>query len=359
MQGIALRAQAVLDRLKRIFWIKFLFEVFARFGKDNGGLLAAGLAFFLVLAFVPLLLVGLWFLGHIYANRPDEALQQIQTNILPQIIPGGGASKEVARLMTQAGIASADGQHAGPALLKLLRGHGLAGVLGLLTTVWAALQVFINGSSAMNAAWETQEKRNWVVLRLVALGLLVGTGILLVLSLFATGYSTRLSDSPFAHLVPFEGAAIAGLVELGAVAISALMYAVVYKFLPSARVSWKAAFAGAVFAAVAWEIAKKALAVHLLKPNTSLYGDLGNLIVFILWVLYSMTILLMGAEVSALYAAEIEGAPIARLKRSAHATPSADVAVSAGSPLARSKERDRTRRIRETGRKEGKQAGRR
>ena len=174
-----LRLQAVVDRLKRIFWVNFLFKAFARFGKDNGGLLAAGLAFFLVLAFVPLLLVGLWFLGHLYANRPDEALNQIQTNILPQIIPGGGASKEVtpSHASSRAGIAvKTDGQHAGPALLKLLRGHGLAGLLGLLTTVWAAIQIFINGSAAMNAAWETQEKRNWVVLRLVALGLLVGDG---------------------------------------------------------------------------------------------------------------------------------------------------------------------------------------
>lgn len=359
MQGLLLRFQALMDRLKRIVWINFLFEVFARFGKDNGGLLAAGLAFFLILAFVPLLLVGLWFLGHLYANRPDEALNQIQTNLLPQIVPTGGASKEVARLMAQAGIASADGQHAGPALLRLLRGHGLAGILGLLTAVWAAIQIFINGSSAMNAAWETQEKRNWLVLRLVALGLLVATGVLLVLSLFATGYSTRFSASRFAHLVPFEGMLISGLVEIAAVAVSAVMYALIYKFLPSVQVTWKAALVGAAFAAVAWEVAKKLLALYLLRPNTTLYGDLGNLIVFILWVLYSMTILLMGAEVSVVYAHVVEKAPVVRLKRAAQVTPTADAAASSGSALARSKERDRARRIRKTGQKEGRQAERR
>ena len=91
--------------------------------------------------------------------------------------------------------------------------------------------------------------------------------------------------------------------------------------------SWKAAFAGAAFAAITWEIAKKALAVYLLKPNHGLYGDLGNLIVFILWILYSMTILLLGAEVSAGYAEVVEGAPAARLKRAAHATPSADAST--------------------------------
>jgi len=90
--------------------------------------------------------------------------------------------------------------------------------------------------------------------------------------------------------------------------------------------------------------------VYLLKPNHSLYGDLGNLIVFILWVLYSMTILLLGAEVAANYAAEVEQRSVSHLKRAALATPAADTGTSSGSPLARSKERSRTQRVRKTGR---------
>jgi membrane protein len=307
----------LIARVQRVFWIKFIIDVFARFGRDKGGLLAAGLAFFLILAFVPLFLVGLWFLGHLYANRPDEALYEIKAHVIPQIVPNGGANREVFRFMAQAHIASPDGRHAGPALLKILNGHGLAGLLGILTAIWAAMQIFVNGSSAMNAAWETQEKRNWFVLRGVALGLLVGTGVLLVFSLGATAISTHISHSSLAHIIPFEGVLLSALAEVLAVIISAVMYAAVYKFLPSIDVPWKSAFAGAIFAAVTWEVAKKALAVYLLKPNTSLYGDLGNLIVFILWILYSMTILLLGAEVSALYAREVEKAPIFRLRKTA------------------------------------------
>ena len=55
--------KTTLARMQRILLVKFTMDVFARFGRDNGGLLAAGLAFFLVLALVPLLLVGLWGLG--------------------------------------------------------------------------------------------------------------------------------------------------------------------------------------------------------------------------------------------------------------------------------------------------------
>jgi len=339
---------AILVRLKRIFVIKFTLDVFERFGKNNGGLLAAGLAFFLVLAIVPLLLVGLWTLGLYYRHDPDQAVQKIQHLLATQVLPGA-AGDEVDHLMERASISDATGRHAGPTLLKLLTGHGLAGIIGLLAVVWASIQIFVNGSTAMNAAWETPEKRNWFQLRGVALALLVGVGVLLVLSLATTAFSTAFSARPFAHAVPFERALIAGLIELGAVVVSALMYAVTFKFLPSpsANVSWRAALVGGAAAAVAFEIAKKGLSVYLLKPNKSLYGELGNLIAFVLWIYYSMMIFLLGAEVSAVYASEIEKGKASRLRRASLSTPAAEASSASGSPLARSKERVRRTRQRE------------
>lgn len=344
---------AILVRLKRIFLIKFIFDVFERFGRDNGGLLAAGLAFFLVLAFVPLLLVGLWVLGLVYAHNPDKAVMQIQNLLTTQILPGA-AGDEVTHLMLRANISDGHG-HAGPTLLNLLSGHGIAGLIGLLGIVWAAMQIFINGSTAMNAAWQAQEKRNWLQLRAVALALLVGTGALLVLSLVVTAISTGISAGRLGDIVPFEKPLLAGVFELGAVIVSGLMYAVIYKFLPSpsANVSWRSALIGGTVAAVAFEVAKKGLSIFLLNPKKSLYGELGNLIAFVLWVYYSMMILLLGAEVSAVYASEVESARATRLKRTGMTTPSAGADVSSGSPLARAKEKNRTQRTRRTGPRNG------
>ena len=344
---------AILVRLKRIFLIKFIFDVFERFGRDNGGLLAGGLAFFLVLAFVPLLLVGLWVLGLVYAHEPDKAVVQIQTLLTTQILPGA-AGDEVKHLMERANISDGHG-HAGPTLLNLLAGHGIAGLIGLAGIVWAAMQIFINGSTVMNAAWGAAEKRNWLALRGVALALLVGTGILLVASLAVTAFSTAISASQYAHLVPFQSALRAGFFELVAVVVSGLMYAVIYKFLPSpsANVSWRSALIGGAAAAIAFEVAKKGLSIFLLNPKKSLYGELGNLIAFVLWVYYSMMILLLGAEVSAVYASEMESARATRLKRTGMTTPSAGADVSSGSPLARAKEKNRTQRTRRTGPRNG------
>ena len=213
----------------------------------------------------------------------------------------------------------------------------------------------------MNAAWETTENRNWFQLRGVALALLVGVGLLLVLSLAGTAASTRFSDSRWAHEVPFEGAVVAGLIELIAVVVSGLMYAGIYKFLPSpsAQVSWRSALIGGFLAAIAFEVAKKGLSVYLLKPNKSLYGELGGLIAFVLWIYYSMMILLLGAEVSAVYAAEVEQSEVGRLRRARLSTPAAEASSGSNTPLARAKQRDRAQRIRKTGQKEGEQARKR
>lgn len=348
---------AFIAAVRRVFVLRFTLDVFARFGRDNGGLLAAGLAFFLVLALVPLLLVGLWGLGLVYAHKPDEAVSQIQSILATRILPGA-ANTEVVRFMQQAHIADENG-HAGPTLMNIINGHGIAGVVGFLGVVWAAIQIFVNGSTAMNAAWETKENRNWFVLRGVALGLLVGAGLLMALSLVVTGLSTAISASPFAHAVPFSGALQAGAVELGAVVVSALMYAVIYKYLPSpaAHISWKSALVGGIAAAIAFEIAKKGLSVLLLKPKASLYGDLGNLIAFVLWIYYSMMILLLGAEVSAVYAAEVERKAVIKMRRASLSTPAADSSSGSGSPLSRAKQRDRAQRVRRNGQKQGEQEG--
>nr|MDQ2688583.1 YihY/virulence factor BrkB family protein [Armatimonadota bacterium] len=275
----------LLARLKRIFWIKFVFDVFARFGKDNGGLLAAGLAFFLVLAFVPLLLVGIATLAF-FVHSPQDAVQKIQDLLTTQILPGG-AGQEVKYIIEKADVAKT--------VRQVMETKSLVGLVGALSLIWAAIQIFINGSVAMNAAWETTEKRNWVKLRLIALGLLVATGVLLVLSLAATAYGTWLSHH-FAVSV-----LITILTEVGAVILGVGMYAVIYKVLPAASVTWKSALAGGVFSALAWEIAKKGLSVYLLRPNKSMYGEIADLFVFVLWLYYSMVILVLGAEVSSQY----------------------------------------------------------
>ncbi len=187
-----------------------------------------------------------------------------------------------------------------------------------------------------------------------SLGLLVATGLLSALSLAATAFGSWVSH----HLV-FPGSALLIIIgtEAGAVVLSTLMYTLIYRFLPAGRVTWKSAAVGALFSAIAWEIAKKGFAVYLLRPNHSLYGGLADLIIFVLWIYYSMMILLLGAEVGSTYTAEVENARRTSLRRTAGVTPAADTANGAP-PLARRKQKMREQRLRKTGADKGIEARR-
>lgn len=327
-----------ISRLRRIFIVRFAMEVVGRFGRDNVGLISAGLAFFTILTFVPLLLtaisaLGFW-LGVTHRTSMDAATI-VQHFLMQNVLPGA-AGKEVQHLMERANVTAT--------VHHIMQTRSAAGLVGLLGVIWAAMQIFVNGSTAMNAAWEAKEDRNWVKLRLVSLGLLLATGLLSAVSLAATAFGSWVSR----HLI-FPGATMLITVgtEVGAVVVSTVMYTLIYRFLPAGRVTWKSAAVGALFSAVAWEIAKKGFAVYLLRPNHSLYGGLADLIIFVLWIYYSMMILLLGAEVGSTYTAEVENARRTSLRRTAGVTPAADT-TNGASPLSRRKQKTRNQRINKT-----------
>ena len=153
----------------------------------------------------------------------------------------------------------------------------------------------------MNAMWEVKESRNWFVVRGVAFLLLLTTGSITVISLLLTGAPSAIEDFqlPVIHHLPISLDLLQFMCELLALLINALMYVMIYKLLPNAHVSWFSATIGGLSASVLFEIAKELIASYLLRANHSVYGDLANLILFVLWIYYSMTILLLGAEVAA------------------------------------------------------------
>lgn len=296
--------KAFMAALNKIWWIKFALRVFGRFGSDNGGMYAGGMSFFMVLSFIPMLLVGIAALGYYFHLAYDLGIIHTHTDpvtavtnfITTQVVPGKSAGAEVQNIVQQSNIAQT--------IKTVTAKRGISGIVGILGLVWSALQIFINASVAMNAAWETREKRNWLKLHLLALGLLIASGVLVALSLAATTLGTTISK----HIL-FPGMAVLTTIgtEIGAVVVATLMYTIIYKMLPAASVTWKSAFWGALVAAVSWEIAKKGLAVVVLRSNPSLYGSLADLFVFVLWIYYSMMIMLIGAEVSVVYCETFEG----------------------------------------------------
>jgi membrane protein len=187
----------------------------------------------------------------------------------------------------------------------LIHTRSIAYLIGLMSLLWVSLQIFVNAAPAMNAAFAVEEQRGWVKLRLVALGLLTGTGVLFVLSFLSNsgpGFVRRLHFSwlGLSQHVPWSIDAFFALVAL---AINVTMFALIYKFLPNAPTTWRQAFAGGGVAGMLWELAKEGFAYYLahFSHYDKLYGTLGGLVILLLWIDYTSLILLLGAEAAALY----------------------------------------------------------
>jgi membrane protein len=279
----------------------YLKELYSRFEGDYCGAWAASLSFFAILSIPPVLLCGLAVLGFVIQD-PATATAQVQ-KILANVLPGGAqaAQAQAADIIAQLNVEKS--------VTTLQQQRGMAGVIGVVSLFWAAIQIFVNASTPMNAAFRTKETRNFFKLRLTALGLLFGAGVLFLLALTPTVAAQFIGSSKFLGLGPFKDTVlpiVAVLFTILGIGINAAMFTVIYRFLPSpsAKVTWKAAAMSGSFVALLWEGAKQGFAFYTSKYANydKVYGTLGGLIALVFWIYYTSMILLLGAEIANLYA---------------------------------------------------------
>lgn len=86
----------------------------------------------------------------------------------------------------------------------------------------------------------------------------------------------------------------------GPIVVGVLVLATLYKLLPNTTVRWRSAIGGAAVATVLWLLAKWGFAIYIerLVMKGNVYGVLGLLPLFLLWLYYSWLILLFGAELA-------------------------------------------------------------
>lgn len=305
-------------------WWAYARELFRRFNEDQVPVFAASLSFFGVLSLVPLLLVALAALGFLVQD-PHQAVLQLQ-HLIENLLPGAKAKQAAAQLLQQAQIEKQ--------LDTLMRTRGITGIIGIASLVWAALQIVLNAATSMSAAWGGEETRGWLKLRLIALGVLIGAGALFLLSLLPSSGPdfVRRLHIPWLGLPEHLPWYVDLAFTLVALALNMAMFAVMYRFLPNAPVTWRQAFAGGAVAGALWELAKQGFSLYLARfaNYDKMYGSLGGLVILIVWIYYSAIVLLLGAQVAKLYADVKEG----RLRREGQAPGARSAAAGRQPPVA-------------------------
>ena len=86
-------------------------------------------------------------------------------------------------------------------------------------------------------------------------------------------------------------------------AITVVLFAMIFRLLPDARMRWKDAFVGATITAILFSLGKYLIGFYVGNSNVaSLYDAAGSVLVLMVWIFYSSTIFFFGAQVTYVYA---------------------------------------------------------
>ena len=247
--------------------------VFSGYRGEQLGLRAAALTYISIFSLVPLALVGLVLLREL----GEESFERRMEHLVLRLLSPGLAESTLATLRGILTDASAR----------------VAGGIGFVVLVVSAIPLIRMLDHALNEIWNVRENRPWAVRILVWLAALVAIPLLL-----GTAVSANTLLRRFLHEsgVPFRGEILSLVATLTAIGALSLLYVVT----PNCRVRWGFAFAGATLAGLVWTALRAGYASFAAETFRYgvLYGSLGAIPLFLLWLYLSWLIVLAGARLA-------------------------------------------------------------
>ena len=248
----------------------------------------AALAFYSLFSMTPILVLAIAIAGHFFGA--EAAQGEIVAQVQGLIGPNGAQA-------VQALLAGARNPASG--LIATL----VASVLLLLATT----SVFAELKGSLDELWGVKES-NQSTFRILLRTRLLSFGLVLVLA-FLLLVSLVISAA-LAMFERYAGEIWGGSYEVLATTTSTItfvvisgLFAVIYKTLPDAPLSWRDVWIGAFFTAGLFSLGKYAIGLYLGNSGVaSSFGAAGSLIALLLWVYYSALIFFLGAEFTRHYA---------------------------------------------------------
>ncbi len=195
------------------------------------------------------------------------------------------------------------------------KGNSLwASIIGIATILVGATGVFAELQKSFNRIWEvkatTTKSGLWKIIkvRLFSYGIIVSIAFILIVSLVVSAllsaFGTWLTD----HFSSSFHVLLQGMNALFSFGIVALLFALLFKVLPDAKIEWRHVWIGAAVTALLFESGKFALGLYFSKANPgTTYGAAASVILILLWTSYSSMIVFFGAEFTHAYANRVSG----------------------------------------------------
>jgi membrane protein len=276
-------------KLKNI-WI-LLQQAFTGFSNDRVLKMSGSLAYSTIFSIAPLIILII-FLADIFYGR-----NAIEGTIYGQIrdFVGNDAAVQIQNMIRNASLSG--------------KGH-VAVILGVITLLLGATSVFAEIQDSINIIWglKPKPKKGWVKMllnRLWSFSVIGSFGFILLVSLVVNTIIEALMGQlqrVFPHITIVLVYIVNQIVILG---ITTLLFSVIFKVLPDARIKWRDVLAGAFATALLFMAGKFVITFYINHSSVSTaYGAAGSLVVILLWVYYSSAILFFGAEFTKAYAAK-------------------------------------------------------
>ena len=262
-------------------------ETFTRFSAHKAPRLGAALSYYTLFSIAPLLLIAIAIAGIIFGR---EAIQGQIVGELRGVL-GPNAASTIQEMVKNA---------AKP------KSGTIATIIGIVTLLFGAGGVFTQLKDALNTIWDVEPKKSGGVMaaireKFLSMAMVLGVGFLLLVSLVIDAVISAMGKFASGHLPGGEALwqTLQLIVSFGVVTV---LFAMIFRFLPDARVAWRGVWIGAVFTAFLFVLGKYGLSIYLGKAAVgSSFGAAGSLVVVLVWVYWSAQILLFGAEFTHVY----------------------------------------------------------
>jgi membrane protein len=247
---------------------------------------AAAIAFYAVLSAIPLFVLTIISAGYIFSSYPH-----IQTDIIDAVRGFHPYFSEI--ILAQLG--------------KIEKKRHLLGWLGVIGLIWLSAQIFNSMEAALNITFHSQNKRNYIVSKLLAISMIpmgwIVAGASVLLS-YLTGMILR-------HPIALPGGGDLYLSNMSGVilryvlpyVITVIFFSFLYRIIPTAKIKPTVALVGGAIFALLMEIAKQFFTWYVSKYTRYdvIFGSLEAVVILIIWVFYVALIFLFCAEIMSSY----------------------------------------------------------
>ncbi|MBL0419477.1 YihY/virulence factor BrkB family protein [Ramlibacter sp. AW1] len=251
--------------------------------------MSAAISYYTVFSLAPLLLIVIAVAGALFGR------EAVQGEIVSQIddLVGRQGAEFVQVLLARTNESGSS---------------GLAAAIGFVVLLVGATTVFAELQSSLDRIWKVPEREKpagiWGIVRarLLSFGLIVGVAFLMMVSLVVSAGVAALNSWAGGLLPGWEKLlwTINALVSLG---IFTVLFAMIFKVLPSTPIALKDVWVGSLVTAVLFELGKFAISLYLGRSGvTETFQAAGALVVLLAWVYYASLIFLFGAEFTKAYA---------------------------------------------------------